>query len=33
VPVPWLAPVRQAVIYKPYALSELMRAARKLLDG
>ena len=33
VPIPWAALERQAVIYKPYALSELMRAARKLLDG
>jgi PAS domain S-box-containing protein len=32
-PVSWLAPERQAVINKPYALSELMRAARKLLDA
>ncbi|MBL9210130.1 MAG: PAS domain-containing protein [Opitutaceae bacterium] len=32
-PVPWQTPDRQAVILKPYALSELMRAARKLLDG
>ncbi len=32
-PLPWQSPERQAVIHKPYALSELMRAARKLLDG
>ncbi|WP_414664617.1 ATP-binding protein [Horticoccus sp. 23ND18S-11] len=31
-PVGWIPPGRQAVINKPYALSELMRAARKLLD-
>lgn len=32
-PVAWVAPKRQAIIKKPYALSELMRAARKLLDA
>jgi len=32
-PLSWVHPDRQAVIHKPYALSELMRAARKLLDG
>jgi two-component system, cell cycle sensor histidine kinase and response regulator CckA len=31
-PVGWIASDRQAIINKPYALSELMRAARKLLD-
>lgn len=31
-PVAWIAPERQAIIQKPYALSELMRAARTLLD-
>jgi DNA-binding NtrC family response regulator len=33
VPVPWIASERQAIINKPYALNELMRAARKLLDA
>ncbi len=32
-PVTWLRPDRQACIHKPYALSELIRAARKLLDA
>ena len=32
-PVSWVTPERQAVINKPYALSELMRAARALLDS
>ena len=32
-PVPWIAPDRQAIINKPYALNELMRAARTLLDA
>ncbi len=32
-PVTWLASHRQAAINKPYALSELMRAARRLLDS
>jgi two-component system, cell cycle sensor histidine kinase and response regulator CckA len=32
-PVAWLPPERQACINKPYALSELLRAARNLLDG
>jgi hypothetical protein len=32
-PVPWIATERQAIISKPYALNELMRAARKLLDA
>ena len=31
--VTWLKPERQASIQKPYALSELIRAARKLLDA
>ena len=31
--VPWLPDGRQACIHKPYALSELIRAARKLLDA
>ena len=30
--VNWLPPERQAQIHKPYALSELLRATRKLLD-
>jgi two-component system, cell cycle sensor histidine kinase and response regulator CckA len=33
VPVRWLAPERQACLEKPYALSELLRLARKLLDA
>lgn len=32
-PVSWVASDRQAIINKPYALSELMRAARALLDA
>ena len=32
-PVPWIPPNRQAIINKPYALNELMRAARTLLDA
>jgi PAS domain S-box-containing protein len=32
-PVGWLAPAHQACINKPYALSEILRAARKLLDA
>ena len=32
-PVPWIAVRRQAVIKKPFALSELLFAARKLLDA
>lgn len=32
-PVAWLPQKRQACINKPYALSELLRAARKLLDA
>ena len=32
-PVSWLSPERQACLNKPYALSELLRAARKLLDA
>jgi two-component system cell cycle sensor histidine kinase/response regulator CckA len=32
-PVGWLAAERQACLNKPYALSELVRAARKLLDA
>jgi two-component system cell cycle sensor histidine kinase/response regulator CckA len=31
-PVTWLAPERQDGLNKPYALSELLKAARKLLD-
>ncbi len=31
-PVAWLAPARQASLNKPYALSELLKAARTLLD-
>ncbi|MEX2043724.1 MAG: ATP-binding protein [Opitutus sp.] len=30
--VPWMPPDRQACIHKPFALSELLRAARRLLD-
>jgi two-component system cell cycle sensor histidine kinase/response regulator CckA len=29
----WLAPARQAVLFKPYALSKLLKAARRLLDA
>ena len=32
-PVPWIASERQAIINKPYALNDLMRAARTLLDA
>ena len=32
-PVTWLAPERQASLNKPYALSELLKAARALLDA
>ena len=32
-PFAWIAPEHQAVLNKPYALSELLRAARKLLDA
>jgi PAS domain S-box-containing protein len=32
-PVSWLAPERQASLKKPYALSELLRASRALLDA
>ena len=32
-PVSWVALDRQAIINKPYALNELMRAARRLLDA
>ena len=32
-PIPGLAPERQASLTKPYALSELLRATRKLLDA
>ena len=32
-PVPWIDPDRQAIINKPYALNDLMRAARTLLDA
>ncbi|MBI5769412.1 MAG: PAS domain S-box protein [Verrucomicrobia bacterium] len=32
-PFAWLAPERQAVLNKPYALSELLKAARKVLDA
>jgi PAS domain S-box-containing protein len=32
-PVSWIATERQAIINKPYALNELMRAARTLLDA
>jgi two-component system, cell cycle sensor histidine kinase and response regulator CckA len=32
-PVSWVARDRQAIINKPYALNELMRAARTLLDA
>ncbi len=31
-PVAWIPPERQACIHKPFALSELLRAARRLLD-
>ena len=32
-PVDWLPPTHQASLAKPYALSELLKAARKLLDA
>ena len=32
-PRPWLAPERQLGLSKPYALSELLKAARKVLDA
>ena len=32
-PVDWLAPERQAGLSKPYALSELLKAARRVLDA
>ena len=32
-PLPWLPAERQAMLTKPYALSELLRAARTLLDA
>ncbi len=32
-PLAWLAPARQAVLLKPYALSELLKSARRLLDA
>jgi hypothetical protein len=32
-PVSWLAPERQAGLTKPYALSELLKAARRVLDA
>jgi PAS domain S-box-containing protein len=32
-PVPWISADRQAIINKPYALNDLMRAARTLLDA
>jgi hypothetical protein len=31
--MPWLAPERQASLAKPYALSELLKAARRVLDA
>ncbi len=31
--VPWLAPVRQASLAKPFALSEILRSVRALLDA
>lgn len=31
-PLAWVAPERQARLHKPYALSELLRCTRKLLD-
>jgi hypothetical protein len=31
--VTWIAPERQARLNKPYALSELLRASRRLLDA
>jgi PAS domain S-box-containing protein len=32
-PLPWLAPAQQQVITKPYALSELLKTVRRLLDA
>ena len=32
-PVPWLSPERQAPLTKPYALSELLKVVRRLLDA
>ncbi len=32
-PVTWLAADRQAMLHKPYALSELLKAARRVLDA
>jgi signal transduction histidine kinase len=32
-PVSWLAPERQSVLNKPFALNDLLRAARALLDA
>jgi DNA-binding NtrC family response regulator len=32
-PLAWLAPDRQAALAKPYALSELLKAARRVLDA
>ena len=32
-PFPWIAPERQLALNKPYALSELLRATRKVLDA
>ena len=31
-PLAWLAPERQAALFKPYALSELLKTVRRLLD-
>ena len=32
-PVPWLSPERQVPLTKPYALSELLKVARRVLDA
>jgi two-component system cell cycle sensor histidine kinase/response regulator CckA len=32
-PLAWLAPARQAVLFKPYTLSKLLKTARRLLDS
>jgi two-component system, cell cycle sensor histidine kinase and response regulator CckA len=32
-PISWVRPQRQTMLIKPYALSELLRASRKLLDA
>jgi two-component system cell cycle sensor histidine kinase/response regulator CckA len=32
-PVTWLAPERQVLLAKPYALSDLLKAARRVLDA